>query len=397
MVMQHIATRVTSMAALLTAPFTVIAAPGDLDASFNGDGMVITDFGGDESALAVALRQDGRIVAAGQFIPSDGNGGFAIASYRANGQLDTTFDQDGKATLQFLGEPRRSGFAKAVVVQPDGKIVAGGTVVELSEGIAAADARPRSDRVGFVVARFRPNGDSNFALVRYLPNGKLDPSFGDRGVVITDFGGPNDFARALAIQLDGKIVVAGRGDATSGQLAFAVARYRPNGRPDTSFGNDGLVTTFVGTQYEATGLVLQADGRIVAVGQAFGAGSDIALVRYLANGALDSTFGGDGKALVDLGGADLAQAVAVQEDGKLVVAGFGDQFAQSVLVARFDGDGLLDTTFSGDGYVLTGIGSGGFSRAYALAIQPNGRILLAGQARNTEGVSDFALARYLAQ
>jgi uncharacterized delta-60 repeat protein len=430
---------------LLALPLTGIAAPGDLDPSFDGDGKVITDFGGEEDALAIALQQDGRIVAAGQFAdPTDptGTGGFALSRYRGNGELDTSFDQDGRVILEFAGAGApRSGNAQAVVVQPNGRIVAGGTVFEVSgEGFTAGESNART---GFALARFRPDGSldmsfgeggvaitdrlnasgifalalqvdgkivaagqafnrttsrSDIAVARYLPNGKLDQSFGDGGVVITDVGA-NDFARAVAIQPNGRIVVAGVGDPTFGQLEFAVARYRPNGTLDPTFGNNGVVTTFVGDGYSATALALQPDGRIIAAGRNFSAGSDIALVRYLANGTLDPIFGDNGRVLADLGQTEQVNGLVLQQDGRLVTAGSltNSLGERSFLVARFEQSGALDTTFSGVGYVITDVSGNAFSSAFALALQSNGRIVVAGHARDSEGSSDFALTRYFAQ
>ncbi len=287
----------TLLTALCAVPTAGVAQqPGALDTSFGGDGRVATDFGGEESAFAVALQQDGRIVTAGQ----SGTGRFGLARHRRNGQLDPTFDGDGRVTLAFPGSPTRDGQAQAVVVQPDGRILAGGWFRGFGFG-------------GFVLARFRPNGSldtsfsgdgvattnrhnarhihaialqpngkivvagqavdgtgrSDFALARYLRNGSLDRSFGDRGIVITDFGGPNDFATALVLQPDGKIVAVGRGDHAEpgGDLVFAAARYRPDGRPDPTFGTNGRLTTFVATGYFATAVARQSDGKIVVAGQ----------------------------------------------------------------------------------------------------------------------------------
>jgi uncharacterized delta-60 repeat protein len=420
------------LAGLLFVPMGVHAAPGDLDPHFDVDGRVTTDFGGDDYANAVARQPDGRIVAAGHVI-HDGTTDFALTRYRRTGQLDTTFGGDGRVVTH-LG---RVAIAHAVVVQPNGRIVAGGYVNATSE--EEPDARPR----GFALTRYKPNGqldvtfggdgivitegrnldiiyglalqqdgkiiaagwatdrstnNSDFALVRYLPNGRLDSSFGSHGVVTTDFGGPDDHIRAITLQPDGRIVAAGVGGPILGQREFAVARYLPDGTPDVSFSGDGRVTTFVGNGYFGTALALQSDGKIVVGGEAIGINSHFALVRYLADGTLDPTFDSDGQLIADLGGSDHVLGVAVQPNGRIVAAGWSlsfSTFVREFAVARFLANGAFDTLFGGVGWVTTAVGTGDTAQANAVVLQPNGKILTAGMARADTGSSDLALVRYL--
>lgn len=197
----------------------VPVVPGDLDTSFSGNGMVTTDFDVKrDEANAVAIQPDGKIVVAGRTAEpaSLSNPDFALARYHANGTLDTSFSGDGKLTTDF----GVNSSARAVALQPDGKIVAaGGTESVLDD-------------------------PDDFALARYLPNGSLDPTFSGDGLVTTEFGGSFEpFAAALAIQIqpkNGRIVVAGTalGDATS--LDFALARYH-------TFQCVGFAATRVGT------------------------------------------------------------------------------------------------------------------------------------------------------
>ena len=227
--------------------------------------------------------------------------------------------------------------------------------------------------------------------------------------MITDFGG-NSFATAVALQLDGKIVVAGR--PLIPQLVFragnfALARYHPNGSLDTTFSGDGLVITDFGGDEQATAVALQADGKIVVAGWSVISTTtglpDFALARYQPNGSLDTTFSGDGLVTTHIGssGNDAfarATAVALQADSKIVAAGWSDSSStghRSFALARYQPNGSLDTTFSGDGQVITHVGSGDSDTAFALVIQPHdGRLVVAGATRNDNGVSDFALARY---
>jgi uncharacterized delta-60 repeat protein len=225
-------TAVTMLIHIALAPLAA-AAPGDLDASFDSDGKVTTDFGSSESAFAVAVQPDGRIVAAGG---SDGD--FALARYNGDGSLDTSFDSDGKVTTDFGA----FAGALAVAVQPDGRIVAAG----------------------------ESGGD--FALARYNRDGSLDTSFDSDGKVTTDFGG-SEVATAVAVHPDGRCVAAGGSDED-----FALAGYKVDGSLDTSFDSDGKVTTDFGGFEFASDVAIQPDGRIVAAGNS---GGDFALARYL--------------------------------------------------------------------------------------------------------------------
>ena len=247
-----------------------------------------------------------------------------------------------------------------------------------------------------VVAGYTNSGaDDDFALVRYNPDGGLDSTFGTGGKVITDIGsGTNDRGHAVAIQIDGKIVVAGYSN--GGDSDFAVARYNPDGSLDTSFDTDGKQTTDIegiGGADVGDAVALQSDGKIVVAGRGFnGADDDFAVVRYNANGSLDTSFDTDGKVTTDFGfGNDLGQAVAIQSDDKIVVAGFAfDGTDFDFAVVRYDPtDGSLDSSFDTDGIVTTDFGSG--DRGHAVAIQGNGKIVVAG---SSAGGLDFAVARY---
>ena len=271
------------------------AAPGDLDPTFAGDGKQTTDFGfGAGNATATVRQPDGKIVAVGSTF-----GGIALARYNPNGSLDTSFSGDGRQITDF----ESSAEANAAALQPDGKIVVVGS--------------------GF------GGSSQDFMLARYNPNGSLDTTFSGDGKQTTDFGTPEvgvaDDAHAVAIESGGKIVVAG----STGTLTasnFALARYNPNGSLDTSFSGDGKQITGFGaeTNDRANGVALQGDGKIVVAGStsSFG-GSDFALARYNLNGTLDTTFSGDGRQTTDFGDVDGANAVAVQGNNRIVAAGGG--------------------------------------------------------------------------
>jgi uncharacterized delta-60 repeat protein len=334
------------------------AAPGDLDSSFGTGapaGTVVTSIPAFAGANALAVQSDGKLVVAGE-VGSTSGPDFAVARYEANGSPDVSFgtgEVPGVAKTP-VGPFGTSDAASGLAIQPDGKLVAAGAA------------------------------GSDFAVVRYDPSGALDSSFGSGGKVTTDFGGAADGAKAVALQADGKIVAAGGNGAD-----FAVARYNADGAPDASFGTAGKVTTdFAGSLDRAWAIVVQADGKLVVGGNAIGpAGQDFALVRYNAGGSLDSSFGIGGKVLTDFaGGTDGIRGLAIQSDGRLVAGGLafsGASFEHAY--ARFNTDGSLDTSFAGSGRKLV-TGRGGW--VLGVAVQPDGKIVGAGF-----GDGDFDLER----
>lgn len=232
--------------------------------------------------------------------------------------------------------------------------------------------------------------------------GTLDPAFGLDGRVLTSFGPGDDQVNDLAVQADGRIVVAGQSDrGTSGQdNEFALARYLPNGSLDSTFGTNGRARTVFGDDAAATGLALQPDGRIVAVGWSWsdsaqlGGTTTIAIARYLAGGTLDSSFGGDGKVRTKVGRNSWGAAVAVTDDGILAAGRASVHGALVWVVARYDFDGSLDPTFGGDGTITTAFPQN--ASAGDLAVDQDGTFAIAGTMyvdANGDGV--FAVARYL--
>lgn len=382
---------------------------GSLDNSFDGDGKVVTAIGtGDELALAIAILSDGKILAGGSSYTGS-NVDMALARYTAAGILDNSFDGDGKLTYTL--EP--DAFAQAneaissLAIQADGKIVVAGFN---NNGVAGnsdlVNARFSSNGVidaGFsnaisivggtreyvqdmvvqadgklVLAGYVNEGSGNkFGVVRYLPNGDIDTNFGTDGKVVTDIAINEDLVKAVALQGDGKIVVAGTGRTITGNTDFAVARYLANGTPDNSFDGDGKLLTFLGSEDDGVNaVVVQPDGKIVAAGFGHnGVNSDFALVRYLTDGTPDASFGTGGKVLTNITPMyEYIHAMGLQPDGKIVVAGTAQgDFA----LARYLPNGMLDGGFGSGGIVLTPIGSSA-DNAYALVIQPNGYILAAG-------------------
>jgi uncharacterized delta-60 repeat protein len=288
-----------------------------------------------------------------------------------SGTLDLSFGTGGKVTTDFAGGGDGAG---AIAVQPDGKLVAAG---------------------GATI-----NEQIDFALARYNSDGTLDTSFGTAGRVTTDFGGPWEAASSLAIQGDGKIVVAGF-TTVSPFANFALARYNSDGTLDTSFGTGGkVITNFGEVSSQAYSVAVDPDGKIVAAGYANIDGEeDFALVRYNADGTLDPTFGAGGRVITDFGHLEqgfsyaFAFSLAVQLDGKIVAAGQAlTEGGFDIALARYNSDGTLDASFGTGGKVITDFG-GRNDLATSVAVLPDGNIVVAGQASVVRGLG-FALARY---
>jgi uncharacterized delta-60 repeat protein len=282
------------------------------DPEFNLDGSGRVDFGTNAVAQDVAVDSNLKIIQVGVVNAGGGEDDFALTRFRpTDGFYDNGFSSDGRQTTDRGGVEQ----AKAVAIQADDKIV--------------------------VVGISGPPGDFNFAIARYRAlDGSPDTSWSPDGWRETDFGSAQEYANDVAIQSDGKIVVAGQTG-----TGFAVARYNTNGTLDTSFSGDGKQTTSFGGQSDiATGVAIQEDGRIVVAGHSFTGGPalrDFALARYNPDGSLDTTFSGDGKQTLDLGSNDIAEGVALQSDGKIVLAGHQDPSlnATKFAIARFDGGG----------------------------------------------------------
>ena len=348
-------------AALAAFSLAATAAPGDLDFTFSGTGKVTTALGsGTDNGNSVAIQSDAKIVVAGSSFNGT-NPDIALVRYNINGSLDTTFNGTGKVTTDIGG---RESVANSIAIQSDAKIVVAGSSF---------------------------NGtNTDFAVVRYNANGTLDTTFNGTGKVTTAVG-DDDSAQGVAVQPDGKIVVAG-----SSSSKFALVRYNANGTLDTSFGGSGIVTTTIGVSSHGSSVAIQPDGKIVVAGDSSPGGAfNFALVRYNANGSLDTTFNGTGKVTTDIGGStDHGVSVTIQSDEKIVVAGASYQVAAGNMdfaLARYNSDGSLDTTFNGTGKVTTAVG-GSDDFARSLAVKNDGKIIVAGSSFNSN--DDLALVRY---
>lgn len=372
---------------------------GRLDETFGNDGKVQTDFRyyrGDpalddyrsyEHINAIAIHDDGKIVAAG-IVYADQPGwwqtsAFALARYNPDGTLDYSFGTDGRVVTEIDGD-RPYGEAFDLVIQPDQKIV----VVGYAEVVFPAGKPPQK-----------------MFITRYNYDGSLDNTFGNGGIVVTDFDpDQHDIANSVALQPDGKILVSGYTEGSylhPERTDFAVVRFNEDGSLDESFGTDGKVRTdFGGNEDRAKSILLQSDGRILVAGYS---GYDAAMARYLPDGTLDGSFGsGNGKVITQF----LDRSVhlyseindcKLQEDGKILVAGYSGRYPdlgpgfsrpyEDFALARYNPNGNLDYTFGVGGIVNTNIGTvtidgtdydAPIEGAYALTIQGDGKIVVAG-------------------
>ena len=353
----------TMIASVVLLP-TALAAPGDLDTSFGApNGFVLLP---EAQFVDVALQSDGKIVAVGSKPTAIGNPPLIVARFNPDGSIDPSFGFSGVVTVT----PSLEG--RSVAIQADGKILA--------------------------LSQTDPGG--NFLVTRLNTNGTLDLSFGLNGSRTIDFDGGGDVPQSIAIGPGGTIVVMGTRLFSNDQVSppiveidVAVARLLSNGSLDPSFGSDGTIATEPGFGAD---LALLPDGRIIVANFIM---SDFAAMRYNANGTLDTTFGGgDGIATADIaGGLDAGLAVAVQPDGRVIVAGNAEvtPILHAEALARFDANGILDPSFGGDGKITS---SQTFQRVTALAVtlQADGDIITVGNAGFGVDSSDVRafLSRY---
>jgi uncharacterized delta-60 repeat protein len=411
-----IATAVAAMSFVTSSPSAHAAmADGSLDPSFGTGGIVTTDITGRaDHANAVAVQADRKIVTVG-FGSSATDKDFALSRSLPDGTAD------GVSSINFgLGSNEE---ANAVVIQPDGKILSAGyanfgttfddfaivrynsdltvdtsfgaggkvrdTVSVFNDAVTALVLQPD----GKLVAAGYSSGDTfyDFAVVRYNSDGTRDNTFGSGGMTTTSFGVDSD-VKAVVLQPDGKIVVTGNTIDRPGDDDIAIVRFNANGSLDTSFGTNGKITASLSpSAFTASDLVILPDGKLVVAGESAGR---VTVVRYNADGSLDTSFGTNGTATTSVGSPSFVRALVLQPDGKLVTGeivrvGLTYEFG----LERFNVNGSLDTSFGSGGRTKTAIASPSFAWLEALALQPDGDIVAAGWVRNGSQ-DDFVLARY---
>ncbi len=340
-------------------------------------GVVTTSVTDSDVVYDSFLQQDDEIVVAVQANENGDDPDFAVLRYQADGTLDPTFADDGIAITDVS---KWGDGAYAAVPYSDGKI------------LLAGYADPSR--------KYTPSLD--VALARYNSDGSMDETFGSNGEVRTNLGTPGRINDVM-LQPDEKIVVAGYFQDGSGKQQFTLARFTATGELDPGFGNDGgVVQTAVSEGHDRANAVTMHQGKILAVGETNN--SDIALVRYNLDGSLDTTFDGDGIVTTNFGPDHFsyAQAVAIDADGKIVVTGAAvipsptGGWVVDLAVARYQSNGTLDTSFGGgDGLLWTDFGYYAYDNGTDVAIQPDGKIIVAGYAGDEYYARKFTVGRYL--
>jgi uncharacterized delta-60 repeat protein len=340
---------------------------GQPDVGFGGgDGRATADLGGTDYAFDVAIADDGKIVVAGERDLSD-HSQFAVARFGPGGVLDNSFSGDGRAFVDF---GTKFQGANALAIGPGGKILIGG---------------------------FTSNGNTGrWAMARFLPDGTLDPGFGGDGKVTTNLSNTEEQIEDLVVAPGGAITAAGYAEV--GLVPrFAVAHYGSGGKLDPHFGSDGknLIDVSRGTDI-AYGIAQRSDGGFILVGYASHAGgNDWGMVAVTPQGRIDTTFGDGGHVITAFGPAfEYAYGVAIQPNGRIVVVGRASRASAEFCVIRYKAGGSPDLAFGAQGKTFTDF-FGGDDTARGVALQTNGKIVVAGEAE-LNGVRRMAVARYLA-
>ncbi len=347
---------------------------GRLDSSLNGNGIVSSLVGTRGSSSNIALQNDGKVVLAGN--SDDGTSfNFTIIRYHPDGALDSSFAGDGVLITDVSSTQTER--LTDMILQSDGKILAGGFV--------------------------RMGSKDNIVIIRYLTDGSPDSSFGENGILVIDLFQSNNTLLSLLAQPDGKILAAGRTAIDSvPSVDLFVMRYLPNGVPDSTFGQFGYVTTSMvsssslGSFDQIEAMALQPDGKIVAVGYG-GLPGRALLLRLLPDGRPDSTFADRGLILAELDSMESERLISVliQNDGKIIVGGFLDNYSisGSPIFARLLENGSMDSTFGIDGIVLPDFYMPG-AVITSVNLQGDGKLLVTGVGWDST-YTDMLVARYL--
>ncbi|MCJ8289555.1 MAG: T9SS type A sorting domain-containing protein [Crocinitomicaceae bacterium] len=353
----------TSSISILSALLFIVtginsfAQTGTLDDTFGTNGKVITTFGiFNAKGNSMAIQSDDKIVLGGYSSTSFTTSDFTLIRYNNDGTMDNSFGTGGKVTTPIGYQSQ----GHSVAIQSDGKILLGG------------------------------HEDWYINLARYNSDGSLDTTFGSGGIVITDVPGHyGDVCKSVAIQTDGKILLGGYA-ASDGpdQRHFVLIRYNSDGSLDTAFGSGGIVVGSIG---ECHSVKVQSNGKIVLGGFY---DFSFAMERYNSDGTLDTTFGTNGKVITSIGSSSKGHSMAIQDDDKIVLGGYGytNGIGFVFALARYNTDGTLDNTFGIGGTITTPVGTS--NKGNSVLIQSDGKIILAGRSKTGAPIWDFTIVRY---
>jgi uncharacterized delta-60 repeat protein len=405
---------------------------GDLDPSFDMDGRVITDIGtgASDTAFAVtAYETEGKVIAVGRS-SADPSEGFAVVRYNADGSLDLTFGVGGKQIIDLSGT---SDTARAVAVDAQGRVVVAGYtgpglepndmaavrltsngMLDLDFGVGGkqtVDFGGRDDRALGVAVDSQgrivlggtsqaPFSQDDFAVARLTEDGELDGSFASGGTLLIDFGSDEDVASGLAVDSSDRVLIAGYTSTSESGLDFAIARLSEGGALDSNFGTGGKQTfDFAGQNDVGLGVTIDSQGRVVMAGhsQQVGTGRDFAAARLSDVGELDETFGIGGKQTIDLGSTtDIGWDVSIDSQGRVVIGGHSVQAETGFdfAAARLTSDGSPDPSFGIDGKTTVDLGSTS-DIGLGSTVDAQDRVILVGSSSQPATLPDFGLARLL--
>ncbi len=348
---------------LLILTNIALAQPGTIDGTFGTGGRIIISEGAEGSlntAYQVAIQTDGKIITTGAGFT--GNQIFVITRHHSDGSLDNSFSDDGIAYIFPLPESFDShSEAYGVAITADGKIVITGEAADFSRRIP----------------------EFYSIVIRLNSDGTLDESFNGTGILALKLSDPNVNEKlwGVAIQADGKIIANGssRKNSVSEFQNMTIVRINTDGTLDAAFGVNGIVRLDPSYLSNGTRVELQANGKIVAVGNSFIAEqNDFVVIRLNNDGSFDNSFEGDGIAFIDFGGNNFCEDVQISALGKIIVGGYGNSTDNNldINVARLLSNGTLDNTFDGDGKKL--IDQSPEDIVKSLALQNNGSIIICG-------------------
>lgn len=339
----------------------VFAQPITIDSTFGNKGIVLTSTGnGNDVANSVAFQNDGKIIVAG-----NNNNDIVLVRYNIDGKIDNTFGNNGIEVTNLGGS---TDIGASLVILPDNKIIVGGYSGNYPKYY--------------------------FALARFNSYGKLDSSFGENGKTITSIGTISDAGRSIALQSDGKIIVAGYSNSSSNSI-FALIRYNDDGSLDSSFDSDGKVTTTIGIANSIIRTIaIQSDEKIIVSGYSYSKSSfdyEVVVARYNKNGSLDNSFGNGGIITTDnLNGNDYGESILIQKDKKILVAGYS--FTGFVSLIRYNPNGSIDNAFSNNGKFSFQFGAI-YQNDFSSTLQDDGKIIVCGFSNRNNTNSSFSMIR----